>query len=206
MRRTALFARSVLVTALCPVVLLLGAGRAAADPILPLNWAVSGSAVLAKPGVTMRIPAGATFSGQLDLATWQLTGDTKIPDLTLRMTLFGFLPTTSVVRMVPTAPTTASVDLGANKVLATTTFHLSVLRVSSDWLPSVNLVAPGCRTTTPSVATLHNTTPIDLNHLGMAGTFGISPFTGCGLATPLLTALLSGAGNRMALTFGAPAP
>lgn len=200
MRRTALLACSVLVTVLC-----LGTGQAAAEPLVPLNWTVSGTAVLAKPGATMRIPAGATFTGQLDLATWRLTGDTRIPDLTVRMTLFGFLPTTSVVRMVPTAPTTASVDLAAGKVLATTKFHLALLRVSADWLPSVNLVTPGCRTVAPSVATLHNTTPIDLNQLTMSGTFGISALTGCGLTTPVLTALLSGAGNRLTLTFGASA-
>jgi hypothetical protein len=201
MRRFAVLACS----ALCFVALGLtaGAGQASADQ-LPLYWPITGNTVIAKPKLTTTIPAGASFTGTLETSDLTMKGDTRIPDLTVHMTLLGFIPTTSVVRLVPTAPTTAKIDVPAGKVTATTKFRMEVLRVSSDWLPSVNLVPSGCRTSKESVATLRNTTPPNFLYMRMAGTFSIPSFTHCGLSTPLLTALLSGGGNKMTLDFGAP--
>ena len=202
MRRLAALACTALVTAL-GLTASVGAGQASADQ-LPLYWPITGSTVIAKPKLTTTIPPGASFTGTLETSDLSMKGDTRIPDLTVHLTLFGFVPTTSVVRLVPTAPTTATIDVPAGKVTATTRFRMQVLRVSSDWLPSVNLVPDGCRTSKDSVATLQNTTPPNFLYMRMSGTFSIPSFTHCGLSTPLLTSLLSGGGNRMTLDFGAP--
>jgi hypothetical protein len=174
---------------------------AQADPVIDLNWAnVTGQTVVKKPNVTITVPQ-STFTSKLDLGTGKLTGDMKIPDLTMKMKLFGHIPVTSTVRMVPVGQTTADVDLANSKITSTTTFTLQVLRVQQDWLPKLNLVPAGCTTSKPSVATLVNTTPIDIfKGTTLAGEYVIPSFKNCGALTPLLTLLMSGAGNTMTLT------
>lgn len=186
------------------LVALAGVGVAApaqADPVIDLNWAnVTGQTVVKKPNVTITVPQ-STFTSKLDLGTGQLTGDMKIPDLTMKMKLAGAIPVTSQVRMVPVGPTTATVDLAGNKIVSTTTFTLQVLRVSQDWLPKLNLVPAGCTTSKPSVATMVNTTPIDIfKGTTLAGTYEIPKFKNCGLLTPVLSLLMAGPGNTMTLT------
>ena len=195
-----------LVTALLAplLVALAGIGVAApaqADPVIDLNWAnVTGQTVVKKPNVTITVPQ-STFVAKLDLGTGKLTGDMKVPDLTMKMKLFGHIPVTSTVRMVPVGQTTANVDLAAGKITSTTTFTLQVTRVSQDWFPKLNLVPATCTTSKPSVATLVNTTPIDLfKGTTLAGTYEIPSFKSCGVLSPMLSLLMAGPGNTMTLT------
>lgn len=175
---------------------------AAADPvIIPLNWTVSGETTVAKPHVTAAIPEGARFTGELDFWASTMVGDIVIPDMTVKTKLFGLIPVTAVVRTVPTARTTGTVDYTAGTATATSRFKLQIVRLSADALPSVNLVPKGCITARESVLELKNTTPLDLNSMSMAGTYEISPFTRCGLSTTLISSQMSGPGNTMNLTF-----
>lgn len=187
------------------VAAIVGAGSfsapAQADPVIDLNWAnVTGETVVKKPNVKIVVPK-SSFTSKLDLGTGKLAGDMTIPDLTMKMKLFGHIPVTSVVRMVPVGQTTADVDLGAGKITSTTTFTLQVLSVRQDWLPKLNLVPAGCTTSKPSVATMVNTTPIDIfNGTTLAGEYEIPSFKSCGLLTPVLSLLMAGPGNTMTLT------
>jgi hypothetical protein len=200
-RQPVRLATALLFTALVAIA---GAGLSApaqADPVIDLNWAnVTGQTVVKKPNVTITVPQ-STFNAKLDLGTGALAGDMKIPDLTMKMKLAGHIPVTSIVRMVPVGQTTANVNLAGNKIVSKTTFTLQVIRVSSDWVPQLNLVPAGCTTSKPSVATLENTTPIDIfKGTTLAGTYEIPSFKSCGLLTPVLSLLMSGPGNTMTLT------
>lgn len=173
---------------------------ASADPV---HWDISGSTTIAKQNLTVNIPPGAKFAGDIDFTHATMTGDATIPDLTAHGRLWGFLPYTATVRMESTAPVQGG--FAGGQVQATQRFRLHIVRLSADYLPSVNMVSSGCKTTSDSVATLRNTTPIDFfEPIKFSGTFAISPFTGCGLLTPALTLLMSGGGNRMDLSFDPP--
>lgn len=201
MRHPLRLAAKLLVTSLIAAGGVSVAAPAHADPVIDLNWAnVTGQTVVKKPNVTITVPQ-STFNAKLDVGTGKLTGDMKIPDLTMKMKLFGHVPITSTVRMVPVGPTTADVDLANSKITSTTTFTLQVISVRQDWVPKLNLVPAGCTTSKPSVATLVNTTPIDIfNGTTLAGAYEIPAFKNCGVLTPVLSLLMAGGGNTMTLT------
>jgi hypothetical protein len=189
---------AILAFALVGAAVLGSGGPAQADPKFPLFWGnVTGETVLAKPAVRMPIPK-SSFAAVIDIADGSINGDIKTPDLTLKMKLFGFLPVTSIVRLVPVGKTAGKADLGAGKIQATTTFTIEVVRTSSDLTPKINLVPAGCTTNAPSAATIHNTGPIDLGGtIPMEGVFTVPAFKNCGILTPLLTYLISGPGNTL---------
>jgi hypothetical protein len=169
---------------------------AAADPIWQLHYPnVTGSTHLAKPNVTAAIPR-STIDAQFDFATGKLVGQAQVPDFPVTIKLLNLVPVTAVTRMVPVGNLTGSLG---DTLTTTTTFTLRLVRVYQPSLPRVNLVPSTCRTRTPTTATLHNTTPVNLFDTTVAGTYTIPRFTGCGLLTPLLDLLLSGPGNGLTL-------
>ncbi|HVK22522.1 MAG TPA: hypothetical protein VM677_14280 [Actinokineospora sp.] len=173
---------------------------ASADPIWPLAWTITGTTTIAKPGLTVPIPAGAKFVGQIDFADWKITGETTIPDLVSKGKLLNAVPYTAIVRQVTTKPMDGGLIDG--KVQVNRYFKLQIVKLSLDFLPNVNLVPAGCTTSADSVAKLVNTTPVDLaKPMGIGGEFVIPSFTRCGLLTPILTSMMSGPGNKMDLTF-----
>ncbi|MEN3304998.1 MAG: hypothetical protein V7603_1200 [Micromonosporaceae bacterium] len=172
-----------------------------ADPVIDLNFAnVTGTTYLAKPRVTAVIPQ-STITTKLDLGTGQLTGQAKIPDLTVHLALLNFVKVTSTVSIVPAGDLTGTVDLAAGKLSTTTRFTIAVRNVHLDATPGINLVPSGCRTRRATSAVLTNTTPIDLfGGTTVSGTYTTPSFTHCGLTTPLLTQLLAGPANVLTLT------
>ncbi|WP_436493572.1 hypothetical protein [Actinokineospora sp. HUAS TT18] len=176
------------------------APAASADPIIPLTWSITGTTTIAKPGLSVPIPPGAKFVGQIDLADWKLTGETTIPDLVSKGKLLNAVPYTAIVRQVATKPLDGGIVDG--KVQVNRYFRLQIIKLSVDFLPNLNLVPAGCTTSADSVSTLTNTTPIDLfKPMGLTGEFAIPSFTKCGLLTPVITSMMSGPGNKMDLTF-----
>jgi hypothetical protein len=193
---------TALLTSLLVGVAALGSGGPAqADPKFPVSWGnVTGETVLAKPAVSTPIPK-SSFTAIFDLADGSIVGDMKVPDLTMKMKLFGLVPVTSIVRLVPVGQTVGKADLGAGKIQATTTFTIEVVRASSDLTPNLNLVPAGCTTSAPSAATLYNTAPLDLSKpIPLEGTYTVPSFKNCGILTPLLTHLLSGPGNTLKIS------
>jgi len=196
--------RRVLVGAAATVALtaagaLVAAAPASADNIInvPFNN-VTGTTFLAKPKVTAQIPK-SSVNTVIDLDTGAITGQAHIADTTVRLSILN-IGLTSTVAIVPTADLTGSIDFNNQKLSTTTTFTISVKNVHLDALPNLNLVTPGCTTDKASSATLVNTTPIDIfNGTTVQGDFAVPAFTHCGLATPLLTLLLSGDNNVLTL-------
>jgi hypothetical protein len=197
LRRALIAAAATLTVTLGGV--LIAAGPASADPVIPVDFNnVTGTTFLAKPMVTSQIPT-SVINTQIDLGTGKLTGQAHIPDITVKLNILN-IGVTSTVAIVPAADLTGTVDFTNQKLSTTTTFTIAVKNVHLDALPNVNLVTQGCTTSKVSSATLTNTGAIDIfNGTEVTGTFSVPSFTHCGLATPLLTLLLSGGNNVLTL-------
>lgn len=196
--RRVLLASAALVLAVAGALVV--AAPANADPVIEVDFFnVTGSTFLAKPMVTAAIPK-SVINTQIDLGNGTLTGQAHIPDLTIKLNLFG-IGVTSTASIVPASDLTGTIDFANQKLSTTTTFTIAIKDVHLDAVPKLNLVTPGCQTVKTTSATLTNTTPIDIfNGTTVTGSFATPAFTHCGLATPLLTLLLSGNGNTLTLT------
>jgi hypothetical protein len=192
--------RALLAGAIVMAGVLAVAAPANAAPVIEVDFNnVTGTTFLAKPMVTSAIPK-STIKTQIDLGNGTLTGQASIPDLTVKIKLLNIIGITSTVAIVPTSDLTGTVDLANSKLSTTTTFTISIKNVHLDLAPGINLVTPGCQTIKATSATLTNSTPIDLaNGTTVSGTFSVPAFVHCGLTTPLLTILLSGANNVLTL-------
>lgn len=203
--RPAIWRRLLTAAAAVTVAFGVTAGPAHADPV-KVSFPVAGTATVKKQNTTLTLPNGGTLAGNFDLSTFALTGGTlSIPTFTAKIRLGGiaFLgDTTSTVKIVQTAATTANVQSDGT-VKAVASLQLQLPRVSSDLLPSLNIVSSTCHTQTFQV-TLTSSNKFSLSDaLKMSGTYTIPSFSQCGfLRDQLLTSLLSGSGNQMNLTVG----
>jgi hypothetical protein len=198
LRRTLVTAATTLMVAAAGAAI---AQPAHADTIFNLNYPhTTGSTFLAKPKVTAPIPT-STVMIAADLDTGTLTGTAQISDLTVHLNLAGLVGTTATVSIVPAGGLTGSFNLTTATITTTTRFTIAVRNVHLDATPGINLVPSGCRTRTPTSATLNNTTPLQVfGSTTVSGTYTVPGFTHCGLLTPLLTLLLSGPNNVLTLT------
>jgi hypothetical protein len=172
-----------------------------ADTIFNLNYPhTTGSTFLAKPQVTAQIPT-STVMIAADLDTGTLTGTAQISDLTVHLNLAALVGTTATVSIVPAGDLTGTFNLTNATITTTTRFTIAVRNVHLDAAPGINLVPSGCKTRTPTSATLTNTTPLQVfGSTTVSGRYSVPAFTHCGLLTPLLTLLLSGPNNVLTLT------
>jgi hypothetical protein len=197
--RRVLLASAATLTLTVAGALVAAAPASAADQVIEVDFNnVTGSTFLAKPMVTAAIPQ-SVITTQVDLTNGTLTGQAKIADITAHLSILN-IGVTSTVSIVPATDLTGTIDFTNQKLSTTTNFTIAVKNVHLDALPNLNLVTPGCTTAKTSSATLTNTTPIDIfNGTTVTGSFSVPAFTHCGLATPLLTLLLSGGGNTLTL-------
>lgn len=179
----------------------------AADLVVPFNnWTVSGSLTIAKLGQSATLPPGATFNGSADLTTGTLTGDVSIPQFTSRLTVLG-LPVDATLQFVEARPVSGTVTVGSGSatIAATASAFVKITRLSSPLLP-LNLVGDRCQTSSPVVLPLNYTGPLSLTTgFTFSGTTTIPLLENCGLATPLLDALMAGPNNPFTVTIAPPA-
>ena len=195
--------RSALVAVLAAVTLLVAAPVASAA-VSFTNWKLTGSLTLAKLRQTVQFPPGSTFNGTLD--NGNLTGDVSVPQFSTRLTVLG-LPVDTTLHIVEAQPATGTLTVGSGGVItidASAAPILNIVRLSSPIVP-LNLVTPGCRTSSPAVLPLHYVGPLSANGFTFQGTTTIPPLTHCGLATPLLNQLMAGGGNAFTVTIAPPA-
>ena len=180
------------------------AAPASAQTIPFSNWDVKGSLTIKKLNQSVAFPAGSKFNGSLDAATRQLTGNVTVPTFKARLRVLGF-PVDATLELVETSPVRGTVVLGGTTTIdATSSFVIRVRRLSSPFLP-LNLVASRCQTADPVTLVLRYSGPPDfVNGFAFSGTTTIPRLTGCGLTTPLLTALMSGPGNAFNVTIAPP--
>jgi hypothetical protein len=172
------------------------------------NWTTSGSLTIAKLRQSVTLPAGSTFNGTLDFSNDQLTGHVSIPQFTARLTVLG-LPVDATLQFVEAQPVTGSVTFGApnSTIDATASATIKITRLSSPFLPVLNLAGPFCQTSSPVVLPLKATGPTFGLFTGVTfnGTTTIPLLRGCGLATPLLNLLMAGPNNAFTVSIAPPA-
>lgn len=202
--------RRLLVTAVLTMAVGLAATSvaSAADLVVPFsNWTVSGSLKAAKLGQSVTLPSGSTFNGSADLTTGTLTGDVSIPQFTTRLTVLG-LPADATLQFVEASPVSGTVSLdssGSVSIASTASAFIKITRLSSPLLP-LNLVGNSCQTSSPVVLPLNFNGPLNLTTgFTFSGSTTIPLLQHCGLATPLLDALLSGPNNPFTVSIAPPA-
>jgi hypothetical protein len=196
--------RSLLVAAVVSAVGL-GAPAAQAVEIPFTNWTVNGKLTVAKLNQDVTLPPGSTFNGVLETTTQQLTGHVVVPRFTARFTVLG-VPADATLELVEAGPSTARVVLGGTTTIdGQSSFTIYIRKLTSPLLP-LNLVGSSCRTSAPVVLPLHYSGPLDfVNGFTFSGTTTIPSLTGCGLATPLLNALMAGPNNPFSVGIAPPA-
>jgi hypothetical protein len=169
-----------------------------ADPILPVDWNVDATTHIASVGIDSTT-TGGSFVGEVDLGTGELTGDLSLPPAEATFRVLGVGLADVGFEVVPTAPTTGTVNLSALTVSMTSTFDIKLTHVSPAGISLVNLVGNRCQTREP--ITLTATGPVDLvNGSTISGEFSIPRFKNCGLLTLGLNLLLPGDGNTFSAT------
>jgi hypothetical protein len=128
-----------------------------------------------------------------------------VPVFKARLTVFG-IPADATLELVETSPVSGTVVLGGTTTIdGTSSFLIRIRKLASPYLP-LNLVASRCQTAEPVTLQLHYSGPPDFaNGFAFAGATTIPRLTGCGLTTPLLTALMSGPGNPFSVRIAPPA-
>lgn len=185
------------------------AATAAAEGGIKVTLPISGEATIAKRDTTLHLPEGAQMVGELVGNT--VTGDLTIPPATAKMRILDIPKigdTTSTVRIVGTAPAVTTLNPDGS-VTVVNRFRIEIPRVSSDLLPSLNIVKETCRSK-EITATLHGPKFELFAPFPLEGTFTIPKFEQCGwsfLGLPsardlLLSELLSGPDNTMKLMAG----
>ena len=197
-------ARTLGLTAAMLVAAAAFASSASAQSIPFSHWNATGSLTLKKLNQSVAFPAGSEFNGALDVPTRKLTGHVTVPVFTARLNVLG-IPADATLELVETSPVAGTVVLGGTTTIdATSSFLIRIRRVASPYLP-LNLVASRCQTADPVTLQLHYSGPPDFaNGFAFAGTTTIPRLTGCGLTTPLLTALMSGPGNPFSVRIAPP--
>jgi hypothetical protein len=169
------------------------APAASADPDIPFEGTTNATIHLAKLDQTST--ASGTFAGSVDLATGDVTADLGLDSTEISVDLFGFQAATVGVAVVPTAPLRAHIDLATLQITASMSFDIKLLYIRPFGLASLNLVGNRCTTREPITIDVAGTVDLATFSLNASGEFEIPRFTTCGIATPLISALVSGPGN-----------
>ncbi|WP_158842149.1 DUF6801 domain-containing protein [Saccharothrix deserti] len=165
------------------------------DP-LRINFGVNGSSTIKK--LNSGLPLGpGTLATEVDLAAGKFTGDLALPDASGTFKLFGFVPTTATVRLLPQGRTTGTIAAGAVTARTTASIKLTDVRVLG-----IQVVKPTdqCQTVTPSDINLTSKPGFDpLNGGGLGGTYDIAQFDRCGLVTAVVNGTIPGPDNALDL-------
>lgn len=163
---------------------------------LRITYGVTGSSSIKKLNSTLRLGPG-TLATEVDLLAGRFAGDLVLPDSTGRFKLFGFVPTTATVRMIPQGKTTGTITAGAVTARTTVAIKLTDVRVLG-----IQVVRPTdrCRTVTPSAIDLTSEPGFDpLNGGGLTGSYRIAKFDRCGLVTAVVNGTIPGPDNKLDL-------
>lgn len=205
-RRPSRIRLAVLGTGLLSVGLVSAAGltatasTAAADSVLNVHYALTGSTFLKKLNTTVNLGSG-TLSSSVDLTTGTATSTLSLPPATASVKEFGFVPVTATTEMIQNGPATGTVNLTANTITSTANVTLKItnLTVFGVSLP----VGDSCETTPFSIS-LSSGTGFTVGGGGpVDGSYTIPLFHHCGLNTALLNLTIPGSGNTISLTLGA---
>lgn len=171
------------------------------------SWPLTGTVSLKTLGQTLQLPSGSSFSADTDLSNPRLTGTLSVPTFNTQISLLG-LPVTVKLSIVPVGQTTGTASLdnaGQLHVHGHAYANISIQSVGV----SIIQIPTGCTTTAPVDFPLDFDGPVSAlgsGTLTFNGTTSFPSLGGCGLYGPLLSALMSGAGQKFSYTVAPPAP
>jgi pimeloyl-ACP methyl ester carboxylesterase len=173
------------------------------------DWQIHGTVTSAKLGIPLNIPAGATLSAEGDITKGTLSASLFVPPINETLNIFGLVPVTISAELQQAGPITGTMGLSGSGLLSLKATGASNLIAKSIGILffKINL---GCRTSSPIEMPLSIEEPANAlatGSLGFTDTVTIPSFTGCSpLNAALLTALLSGPGNKISITSEPPPP
>jgi len=144
----------------------------------------------------------ASFSGQANLATGEITGDIQSEPGTLTFNALGILPATNTLD-VRFEPLTGTVDVATLAVTVQATFDVEITSFKLFGFEGLD-PAHDCVTTTPITTTLTGTLD-PTTGITLSGTYAIPAFAGCGAWEPWINLFASGPGNTIEATLAPPA-
>ncbi|GAB3280495.1 hypothetical protein GCM10027589_07470 [Actinocorallia lasiicapitis] len=165
-------------------------------PITPgadFAYGITGSSKIKAANGT--VPLKGSIKGKLD-AAGKFTSDLTLDKTTGNFSLFGFIPATAEVSYVQQGQTTGTLA-GAN---LTTNSKMLVK------IPTVKVFGfevaggPTCQTKTPIDVTLKSTDFKAATGGTLSGSYTLPAIDGCGLLTPIVSALVAGPNNTINLT------
>jgi hypothetical protein len=185
-----------------------GASAAQADFIAQFtNWKVGGSLGVKKLNQSIVLPPGSAFNGSANLDQGTLTGHTRIPDFDAPLTVLG-IPTKASLSITEAAPTSGTLTGNPDGTVTTDATVSSIIRIRKLSIGVLG-IPPGanCHSSSPVVLPLHNTDTLGsilLHGTQFSGTYTITPFTGCGLLTPVINLLMAGPNNQFTVSLKPP--
>jgi hypothetical protein len=199
-------AGAAFIVATAAAVIGLGASSALADTTVTASYPINGSTHIAATNSDLTLGPG-TLSASVDLTTAQITsGSLTLPDATGTFTELGFIPVSATVAFQQVGQVTGTVSPANGAVTATADVSL---RITDLKVAGVDVgVGPDCQTTQPASITVTSGTGFSILGGGpVSGTYMIPQFSNCGLfgaETPVINAVIPGAGNTISLTLGTP--
>lgn len=172
------------------------------------SWPLTASVKLKTLNQTINMPSTSTFTADTDMTAKTLKGTMSIPTFTATISLAG-IPTDVKLSIVPTAPATGTATLDNDGILHVHGNAYANIKIESAGISFIQLPM-GCTTSSPVVFPLNFDGPVSSlgnGNLTFSGTTTFPSLTGCGiLYGPLLSALMSGAGQQFSFTVKPPAP
>ncbi|HEY4457370.1 MAG TPA: hypothetical protein VGN81_23870 [Pseudonocardiaceae bacterium] len=178
------------------------ASAAPADDSLLASYPINGSTMIKATNSSMNLGPG-TLNATLDVDNNTFTADLNLPPATGSFTELGFVPVTATTEFVQDGATTGAVDGDTGGITSTSKI---IIRLTDVKIAGIDVpVGNSCQT---SPATIQLTSEDGFNVLtggNISGTYTIPKFSNCGLLnTPIINAVIPGAGNTITLTLGEP--
>ncbi|HEY2442796.1 MAG TPA: DUF6801 domain-containing protein [Streptosporangiaceae bacterium] len=180
------------------------------------SLSISATLIISSPVSQKNNYAQADNAGELEFH-----GLHEFPPAKVTLLAFGFMPVTATLQLIqvgtlnayavgPASPGLCKKTDPQCQITVTTLYTRVRLHLSDVLVDGVPLdVGSGCQSATPFVIKVTGRTPTYIVQTGgeLTGTVTIPPFTGCGVGEnldPVFTASVSGPGNEVLLTQGAP--
>ena len=162
---------------------------------------------IAKANLDTTFPTG-TLNGVLDTDASTITGTLSLPTATTWMKLGSLNLVRVQTKVVPEGPSVTKVKVDGTRWDLTTT-QKSRIKIVGIYGPTglINYVGSRCMTSTATTQVLTGSFDWAKTGVGgpndytMKGTYTIPQFANCGIATPLVNALIPGTGNTMSAHF-----
>ncbi|WP_096301568.1 hypothetical protein [Jatrophihabitans sp. GAS493] len=174
----------------------LPAPSAAAPPVVATTYSLTGIFTLPSVSGSGRLGPG-TLRVRPASADGRFTGSLTVPPAVIDGTLFGFVPITVTAAFTPVGAVTGRVSANLS---ATAESVFSVALKSVKLFGLLPVTSSECRTKAPVKLHLASGGAGTFNPAtggGLSGQLSIGEFTGCGVATNVLNAVVPGAGSSV---------